>query len=147
MTARTHVRITPRHRRFVDATLATLLATGVLWLLLEPGDSAEAMSVAARGAWRADVALHTLAGLAGLVALGTLWLVHIRRAWRSRRNRVAGTATLALFVALAVTGWALGYASLGMPHEAIARMHWIGGFVAAAVYLVHRWRGTRTRDP
>lgn len=145
MTSRASLRLGWRHRIAVDATLAAVLATGVLWLALDPGDSAEAISVGARRALKADAALHALAGLLALVALGTLWAVHIRRAWRSGRNRVAGSATFAILVGLAATGWALGYAGGAVAHDAIARAHWIGGIAGVAVYVTHRVRGPGTR--
>lgn len=145
MTARASLRLGRRHRIAVDAALATILVTGVLWLALDPGDSAEAISAGARRVLKTDAALHALAGLLSMVALGTLWSVHIRRAWRSGRNRVGGSATFAAFVAMAATGWALGYAGGAVPHDTIAHIHWIGGLVGTAVYLAHRLRGAGTR--
>jgi hypothetical protein len=81
--------------------------------------------------------------------VGTLWFMHVRRAWRSQRNRVAGSVFLALMATLIASGYALGYLTDERNHLVVARLHWISGLTAACVYLVHRWRGalTRPHDP
>jgi cation transport ATPase len=137
------LRLARRHRLAIDATLAALLVSGIAWLALDRDDAGDA--------WRTvlhnDVRLHALAGLVIVYLVGTLWLLHIRRAWRSHRNRVAGVSTLSLMVLLVATGYALGYADAGASRAWIARAHWIGGLVAAAVYIAHRLRGAATRPP
>ena len=138
------LRLAPRQRLSIDITLAVVFASGVAWLALDAGD---AMSDTAREWLRNDVRVHALAGLACIWLVGTLWLVHIRRAWHNHRNRVLGSATFTLLVVLIATGYALGYLGGEAQRAWIARAHWILGLAGAVVYLAHRWRGPRTRPP
>src|SRR5579864_1298096 len=137
------VRLGRRHRLAIDATLAVLLATGVAWLLLDRDDASDA----AHALLRNDARVHAFAGLACVYLIGTLWLLHIRRAWRNRRNRTAGALTFGLTLSLVATGYALGYATGDVSHLLIARAHWIAGLACAAVYIAHRLLGPRSRPP
>jgi cation transport ATPase len=135
-----------RHRVAVDIVLALVLASGIAWLLLDRG---ETMDTADRAVLHTVVRIHALAGLGCVYVVGTLWFMHVRRAWRSHRNRVVGSAFLALMAVLIASGYALGYLTDEGNHLVIARLHWIAGLAAACVYLAHRWRGVTTRpsDP
>jgi hypothetical protein len=136
------LRLAYRHRLAIDIVLALVLASGIAWLLIDRGDTMEAPE---RALLHTAVRVHALAGLACVYVVGTLWFMHVRRAWRSQRNRVAGSLFFALMATLIATGYALGYLTGEGNHLAIARLHWIAGLVAACVYLVHRWRGPMTR--
>ncbi len=136
------LRLARGHRRAVDAVLALVAASGVAWLLLDQGD---ALAAGPRWWLRQDVRVHALAALATLFVAGTLWLAHIRRAWRARRNRLAGSFVVALLGALAGSGYLLGYFGDERAHAVIARIHWLGGLAATLVYVLHRLRGPRTR--
>ena len=140
------LRLAYRHRLAIDCVLALVLVSGIAWLVLDRGD---AMDVPDRGLLHATVRVHALVGLACVYVVGTLWFMHVRRAWRSRRNRVAGSAFLGLMAALAASGYALGYLTDETDHVVVARVHWIVGVAAACIYVVHRWRGARSRpsDP
>ena len=140
------LRLAYRHRLAVDLVLVLVLASGLAWLAIDRGD---AMDAADRALLHATVRIHALAGLACIYVVGTLWFMHVRRAWRSHRNRLAGSTFLALMATLVASGYALGYLTDEGNHVGVARLHWIGGLVAASVYLVHRWRGSTTRpaDP
>lgn len=135
-------RLARRHRITVDAVLALLAASGVAWLLL---DRADALDPTPRWWLRQDVRVHALAGLAFVYLAGMLWLVHVRRAWHTRRNRVAGCVTFALLGLLTATGYALGYLVDEGSRTWVARFHWIAGLLALAVYVAHRFRGAATR--
>jgi cation transport ATPase len=138
------LRLTRRLRISVDVVLTLVSASGIAWLLLDRG---EALDVAARGWLRQDVRLHAIAALATVYTAGMLWFLHVRRAWRSHRNRVAGIATFALIAFLVGSGYVLDYFTDETSHALIGRAHWLSGLVAVAAYLGHRWRGARTRPP
>jgi len=138
------LRLSPRLRLTADIVLTTVAASGVAWLCLDRG---EALDVAARGWLRQDVRLHAVAALATVYVAGMLWFLHVRRAWRSHRNRVAGVATLSLLAFLILSGYVLDYFTDETSHVVVARAHWLAGLVAVAAYLAHRWRGARTRPP
>ncbi|MBS0319076.1 MAG: hypothetical protein JSR18_00920 [Proteobacteria bacterium] len=136
------LRLARRHRLAVDCVLGAVLITGVAWLLLDGGDALDSE----RRLWlRNAVRLHALAALATVYLIGTLWFMHIRRAWRTHRNRVAGVATFVVLALLVATGYALDYLTGEAEHATMARMHWIAGLMAVAFYVVHRVRGAATR--
>ena len=137
------LRLAPRKRLAVDWTLGILLLTGLVWLATDRDDAGDAV----RAILRNDARLHAAAGLAIVYMAGTLWLAHVRRAWRSHRNRVAGTVTFALLALLVATGYALGYFGGEASRVWIARAHWIGGMACAVAYVAHRLRGAATRPP
>jgi cation transport ATPase len=138
------LRLSRRLRLTVDIVLAVVTASGVAWLWLDRGD---AVDVATRGLLRQDVRLHAIAAVATIYVAGMLWFLHVRRAWRSHRNRVAGVATLCLVAFLVLSGYVLDYFTDEASHGVVARAHWLAGLVAVAVYLAHRWHGARTRSP
>ncbi len=136
------LRLARRHRLGVDVVLGAVLVTGVAWLLLDGGDALDT----ARRLWlRNAVRLHALAAIATIYVLGTLWFMHVRRAWRTHRNRVAGVATAVAMTVLVATGYALDYLTGEASHLTVARVHWIAGLAAAVVYVVHRVRGASSR--
>jgi hypothetical protein len=138
------LRLSPRLRRAVDVVLAVVTVSGIAWLWLDRG---EAVDVAARGWLRQDVRLHAIAALATVYVAGMLWFLHVRRAWRSHRNRLAGVATFTLLAFLVASGYVLDYFTDEGSHALVARAHWVAGLLAFAAYLAHRWRGARTRPP
>ena len=91
----TPVRLDPWFRRALYAALATLALTGAIWLLAD---------------WRKDplapdpwqeiaaemLTLHGGTAMLTLMLLGALVPLHVRRAWRSGRNRMTGPAMLAV---------------------------------------------------
>lgn len=137
------LRVPRRQRVAVDTVLSAVALSGVAWLLL---DRPDALDAAPRWWLRQDVRLHALAGLAFVYVAGVLWLTHVRGAWRSQRNRVAGVATFALLLLLVASGYALGYFVDEGTRVLVARMHWVAGLAAVAAYIAHRLRGARTRS-
>jgi hypothetical protein len=136
------LRLPRRQRVAVDTVLSLLVLSGIAWLLL---DRPDALDPAPRWWLRQDVRLHALTALAFVYVAGMLWLVHVRRAWRSHRNRVAGVATFTFLLMLVVTGYALDYFVDDRSHAVVARAHWIAGLIGVVAYVAHRLRGARTR--
>ncbi len=136
------LRLGRRYRLAIDSVLVVVLVSGIAWLLLDRDD---ALDSGLRPWLRTAVRLHALAGLGCVYGVGTLWFIHVRRAWRSHRNRVAGITVFVLMTVLIATGYALGYLTDEGNHRLVARLHWIGGLLAALAYSVHRVRGAATR--
>jgi hypothetical protein len=137
------LRLARQHRWTIDLALGAVLVSGIAWLCLDRDDLTDAW----RPLLRQDVRVHALSGVVVVFLAGTLWFLHMRRAWRSHRNRVAGGATFVLLALLVASGFALGYSGGGDQRVWIARAHWLGGFAGAVVYVLHRLRGASTRPP
>ena len=136
------LRLARRQRLAVDTALALLAVTGVAWLGL---DRPDALDPAPRWWLRQDVRLHAFAALGFVYLAGMMWLLHVRRALRSHRNRAAGIATFALLLLIVASGYALDYFVDDATHALVARSHWIAGSIAVIVYVLHRVRGRRSR--
>jgi len=125
-------------RRWVYGTFAVLAASGLAWLLLHhfagvPGESGIGRSPLEIWSLR----LHGAAAMIFLVLIGTLLPVHVRRAWRARRNLATGIAMLAANVLLATTGYALYYAGSESLRAWSSAIHWGVGIGAVALMATH----------
>ena len=90
------------------------------------------------------LAAHGVAAYALLWAAGSLMPLHIRVAWRLRRNRTSGAVMGALLTLLALTGLWLYYGSLA-GRDWVSVGHWLLGLMAALTVWLHRWLGRRLR--
>jgi hypothetical protein len=138
------VRLDPRFRAALYAAFAILTVTGAVWLLAD---------------WRKDplspdpwqdisatmLMLHGGVAMATLMLLGALVPLHVRRAWRSGRNRMTGPAMVAVNAVLIATAFGLYYAGSETLRPWISDLHIAAGLALPAALLVHVWLGRRTR--
>src|SRR5689334_6174922 len=89
--------------------------------------------------------LHGGTAMIALILLGALLPLHMQRAWRARRNRVAGSAMLACNAVLIVTAFGLYYAGSEVLRPWMSAIHIAFGFGLPAVFIVHLVRGRRVR--
>lgn len=128
------VRLSGWHQALVFTVLAALLATGIIWLVFQFITAPELMGAHPAQVW--SLRVHGgLAMVMGVVA-GTLMPRHVATAWRLRRNRLSGSAMLALLLLLAVTGWLLYYAGPEW-RDAASWAHWVIGLVLPVALAVH----------
>ena len=139
------MRLDPRFRGALYAAFAILTVTGVVWLLAD---------------WRKDplspdpwqdiaatmLMLHGGAAMATLMLLGALVPLHVRRAWRSGRNRLTGPVMIAVNAALIATAFGLYYAGSETLRPWASDLHIAAGLALPAGLLVHVWLGRRTRS-
>jgi hypothetical protein len=139
------VRLEPRFRAALYAALALLTVTGAVWLVAD---------------WRKDplepdvwheiaplmLMLHGGGAMVALLLLGALVPTHIRRAWRSGRNRLTGPIMVAVNGALIVTAFGLYYAGSETLRPWVSDLHIVVGIVLPPALLVHVWLGRRTRQ-
>ena len=134
----------PRWQRWlIWSALTVLTASGLLWLGLHWfAPSAQDMPTDAAGQlW--CIRVHAAAALLTLIAVGSLLPIHVRSAWRVRKNRPSGAINLIILGLLALTGYALGYASEGGLRQGSAWLHWSLGCAVPLVLLGHVGLGRR----
>lgn len=126
-------------------TCAVLLASG---LLLAP--TTLVMRFDWDVAWRlpasyrvACVATHAALGSLALLAIGSLWTVHMRSGWLRRQQRGSGLCLAGLMLVLAGTAVAVAYAGEAELGSAAAALHLVAGIAVAGLFGWHWWRGTR----
>lgn len=138
------MRLDPGFRYALYAAFAVLTVTGSVWLFAD---------------WHKDPAgpelwqllasnmlmLHGGAAMATLLLLGALIPLHVRRAWRTGRNRLTGPTMIGINAALIVTAFGLYYAGSDVLRPWISDLHLAVGFVLAPLLTLHVWLGRRGR--
>jgi hypothetical protein len=142
------VRLGTSARRTLYATLAALVLSGVWWIAVHYGGDLFAPRTddfrrVAREALAMKV--HGATAFAALLALGAMGAFHVRRGWRLKRNRLSGSATIAAFAVLVVTGYALYYLVSDETRPPVSVLHWGLGLALVPLLIVHIVLGRRSR--
>jgi cation transport ATPase len=131
------------------AVVATLTATGVIWLMADMLKASEDGEL-----WQAIGAnmlmLHGLAAMIALVLVGAMIPMHLSGFWRARRNRISGAAMVGTNAALMITAWGLYYAGSDELRTFVADVHIAVGIALPALVATHvvlGRRSTRRADP
>jgi hypothetical protein len=89
------------------------------------------------------IRLHALGALWACVLVGSLIPLHISKAWHRGLNVRSGMASLVVFGALGLTGYALWYAPVGALRQWSAWVHWVLGLVVPMGLWLHVKLGRR----
>ena len=137
------MRLDPSFRRALYAAVAVLTLTGAGWMLAD-----WEKDPAGPEAWQAAAAnllmVHGGTAMAMLMLLGALIPLHVRRSWRTGRNRLTGPPMIGINAALIVTGFGLYYAGSELLRAWISDIHIAVGFALPALLGVHIWVGRGT---
>ena len=134
-----------RGRRYAwYLVVATLVATGLIWLMadaLKAGDDAETWQRVSSTA----LMIHGGAAMAALILIGALFEVHVLRAWRSRRNRGSGSILLTVNIVLILTAFGLYYSGSDVVRAWMSNTHIALGVFMPVMMVLHIWLGRRQR--
>jgi hypothetical protein len=138
------LRLEPGLRFWNYAVFATLLATGVIWLI------ADMLKTSAdEEFWQAIAAnvlmLHGMTAMIALVMLGAVVALHVRHSWRAGKNRISGAVMVGTNALLVVTAWGLYYAGSDLLRAVAADVHIAVGIALPALVIAHVVLGRRTR--
>ncbi len=122
-------------RWLLYATLAVLFASGLVWWLLDEGDSARPSLIA----------VHGLAAMLALLALGAIAVLHVRESWKRRRNRWSGLVAATALGVLVVTAFGLYYIGSDWLRRYTSLVHLIVGVAMPLLILAHIVLGARSR--
>jgi hypothetical protein len=128
-----------RRRAGIYLILGGLWLTGCGWLLLD-------LAVAKRGPFGKTphplepplLLIHGIMGILSLYLLGWISARHVLRWWPGGLRRASGGALAALLALLAISGFALFFASDDDWQHAAAVMHEVLG-VAVTVFALQHW--------
>jgi predicted small integral membrane protein len=139
------LRIDPQFRFALYAAFTALFITGAGWLVADQlKESDEIWQEAAANL----LMLHGGAAMLALMLLGALVPVHLRRAWRARKNRATGVVMATLNTILIVTAFGLYYVGSDFWRPWVSRVHYGLGLALPVLLLVHVLLGRRTAgDP
>jgi len=136
------VRLDPRFRYSLYGAFAALFVTGIAWLVvdqLKNASSGEELQAAAANL----LMLHGGAAMITLMLLGALIPLHVQRAWRSRKNRVSGTAMVSFNAILIATSFGLYYLGSEVLRPWASDLHIGFGVGLPVLMVVHIWLGRR----
>lgn len=140
--------MTSRLRRSFYAIFGLLFVTGAVWLALDRWGLRETeFGVEAHPAQPWILRLHGAAAMAGLVVLGVLLPLHVRRGWKADRNRTNGVILLVFCGVLVASGYLLYYAGSDRLRHGSAVLHDVAGLALPLLILAHVLLGRRTRPP
>lgn len=134
------MRIDPQFRWAIYIAFAVLFLTGAVWLVADALKESDEI-------WQQSAAnllmVHGGAAMLALMLLGALVPLHLRRAWRARKNRITGTVMATFNVVLIVTAFGLYYAGSDVVRPWISRLHYGLGLALPVLFLVHVVCGRR----
>jgi hypothetical protein len=134
------LRLEPCFRLAIYAAFAVLFLTGAGWLVAD---------------WQRDIddiwartavtmlMVHGGTAMVTLLLLGALIPVHLLNVWRSRRNRISGSAMVTLNAVLIVTAFGLYYLGSELVRPWMSWIHMTCGFFVALLLPLHVVLGRR----
>jgi len=139
------MRLERRFRIILYGIFAALFATGAAWLI------ANQLKDAPRGELWQQISANLLmahggAAMVALLLLGALGPVHVKRGWRTRRNRVTGALMVTLNSVLILTAFALYYLASESFRPWMSDIHLALGLGLPAFLLSHVWIGKRDKS-
>ena len=136
------MRLKPLFRFAIYAAFAVLFLTGAGWLVADWQKDLSSDEI-----WQQSIAyllmVHGGAAMVTLLLLGALTQLHVMRAWRSRKNRVSGSAMAAFNAILILTAFGLYYLGSETLRPWISWIHIAAGFSVALGLPVHVILGKR----
>lgn len=82
------------------------------------------------------LAIHGVAAMLAILALGTVLPFHLKAGLKSKRKRLSGIGQLSFLGALIITG-ALLYYGPETIREIVIKIHWMVGLLFFAIFLLH----------
>ena len=136
------MRLKPSFRFAIYAAFGVLFLTGAGWLVADWQKDISTDEI-----WQQSVAyllmVHGGAAMVTLLLLGALIPVHVMRAWRSRKNRVSGSAMVTFNAVLIVTAFGLYYLGSETLRPWMSWIHIGAGFSLSLLFPLHIFWGRR----
>jgi hypothetical protein len=129
------IRLPSMQRWVTYMTLVLVALSGVLWYLMH-----DLLQWGWMVTERRLLITHGVAAAISLIVVGGLLPLHIRLAWRARRNLVSGLVTLLLMALLGVSGLLLYYSGEDW-REGVRWLHIGVGLIGVLAMPAHVWLG------
>jgi len=129
------VRLEPFHRRIFYSVFGILWSSGALWLLIEWFKDPE-LGAARTPLQTFSMKIHGAVMLIYIAMLGTL-MIHMRRGFALRANRLSGSFVIGLNAILTLTGWLLYYIADDTARQWSSVTHWVLGLVILPLLCTH----------
>ncbi len=129
------IRLPSMQRWVTYMTLVLVALSGVLWYLMH-----DLLQWGWMVTERRLLITHGVTAAISLIVVGGLLPLHIRLAWRARRNLVSGLVTLLLMALLGVSGLLLYYSGEDW-REGVRWLHIGVGLIGVLAMPAHVWLG------
>jgi small-conductance mechanosensitive channel len=116
---------------------ALLFASGALWIYADQMKNNEMDTEMWQQAAAFLLSLHGGAAMVTLLLLGALGPMHVQRAWRAKKNRATGVASIAMYGLLIATAFGLYYVGSEALRPWISTIHIAFGLAVPAVITAH----------
>jgi hypothetical protein len=139
------LRLKTSFRFSIYAAFTVLFLTGAGWLVADWQKAASGDEI-----WQQTAAfllmVHGGCAMVTLMLLGELIPTHLRRAWRTRKNRVSGLVVVTLNALLIVTAFGLYYLGAETVRPWMSWIHIAAGLSLSLLIPVHIFLGRADRD-
>jgi hypothetical protein len=130
----------------VYVTLGLLIATGIVWLLLDNFVRIEGeFGPEHHPAVQLVLIAHGVAAYAFLIIGGAMIPVHITLGWNTKRHLKSGLTLAGTCLILALTALGLYYVGDETSRNWVSIVHWVLGLVAIPALVIHALIGRRSR--
>ena len=136
----TGIRLDALRRRALYALVASLVASGAVWLFMHQRRADDALPSPIEP-WMMKI--HGGAAMLTIYLLGSMLYSHMLNAWQRRRNRASGGIAAATLLLLALTGYGLYYFGGDPLRRGTEWLHWVFGFATPLLLWWHIRRGRR----
>jgi hypothetical protein len=138
------IRLSQRHKVAFYTVLGVVFASGVIWVWLHYFARTENdFGASPTQTW--VLTIHGLFAAASLLLIGSLLPLHVKYAWRARRNRSNGIFFISIVALLILSGYALYYIGNERLRAWTSWIHLIAGLVFPILLVLHIWRGRASR--
>jgi hypothetical protein len=116
---------------------ALLFVSGAAWIYADQMKNNEVDTEVWQQAAAFLLSLHGAAAMVTLMLLGALGPMHVQRAWRAKKNRATGIASIAMYGLLILTAFGLYYLGSEALRPWISTIHIAFGLAVPAVITAH----------
>jgi len=134
------IRLSYRHRIAFYTIVGAVFASGAMWAWLHyfaRGENEFGSSPAET--WTLTV--HGLFAATSLLLIGSLLPLHVKFAWRAKRNRFNGIFFISIVSLLILTGYGLYYIGNERLRSWTSWTHLLVGLALPLLLILHIWRG------
>ena len=134
------IRLSRRHKIAFYTVLAVVFASGGLWAWLHYFARSETdFGTSPAETW--TLTIHGLFAAASLLLIGSLLPLHVKFAWRAKRNRFNGIFFISIVALLILSGYGLYYIGNERLRSSTSWIHLIIGLALPVLLIIHIWRG------
>ena len=138
------IRLSRRHKFAFYTIVAVVFASGAVWTWLHHfARNENDFGSSPAETW--TLTIHGLFAAASLLVVGSMLPLHVKFAWRAKRNRFNGIFFISIVTLLILTGYGLYYIGNERLRSWTSWIHLIVGLALPPLLALHIWRGRRSR--